>query len=150
MLHSLHFDIPVFTKTCGAFVVGVDRTVGDLRIGDGETCCGATSALPVELVIRSASSMLCLFKMTLRAGSERRNAISAGKSGRMSIGWDVDELDDIETLLLRGLLERRLGEGVSGGLPGSEGAQTICSGVIDSPLTDIFSFPSIIASNSIR
>jgi hypothetical protein len=68
----------------------------------------------------------------------------------MRMGWDVDELGDIETLLLRGLFDRRLGEGVSGGLPGNEGAQTICSGVMESPLTDIFSFPSIIASNSIR
>lgn len=43
----------------------------------------------------------------------------------------------------RGLIEFRLGDGVSGGLPGNDGAQTICSGVIESLLTDRFSLPSI-------
>lgn len=43
----------------------------------------------------------------------------------------------------RGLIELRLGDGVSGGLPGSDGAHTICSGVTESLLTDKFSLPSI-------
>lgn len=102
----------------------------------------------------SASSMLCLTSsccgMIFSAGSDKRKAMSAGSSGLMRSECDVDEFGEIDTLLPRGLRDRRLGEGVSGGLPGSEGAQTICSGVIESPLTDKFSLPSIIASNSIR
>lgn len=48
----------------------------------------------------------------------------------------------------RGLLALRLGDGVNGGLPGNDGAQTICSGdAAESPLfTERFSLPSIIAS----
>lgn len=39
---------------------------------------------------------------------------------------------------------------MSGGLPGKDGAHTICSGVTESPLTDRFSLLSIRFSNSIR
>lgn len=39
---------------------------------------------------------------------------------------------------------------MSGGLPGKDGAQTICSGVTESPLTDKFSLLSIRFSNSMR
>lgn len=39
---------------------------------------------------------------------------------------------------------------MSGGLPGNDGAHTICSGVTESPLTDKFSLLSIRFSNSIR
>lgn len=46
----------------------------------------------------------------------------------------------------RGLCELRLGDGVSGGLPGNDGAHTICSGVTELLSMDRFSLPSIIRS----
>lgn len=48
----------------------------------------------------------------------------------------------------RGLLALRFGDGVNGGLPGNDGAHTICSGdAAESPLfTERFSLPSTIAS----
>lgn len=149
MLHCLHFDMPVLTNTWGAIGVGVgDRAVllGDVS---GETCWAEAAA-----AFLIASSMLCLTKgditfSVLNDGSDKRKAISAGSNGRMRM-WDEVEFGEIETVLPRGLFERRFGEGVNGGLPGNEGAQTICSGVTESPLTDKFSFPSIILSNSIR
>jgi hypothetical protein len=99
----------------------------------------------------NANSMLCFTNgvIALNVGSDKRNAMSAGKNGRNKIECEVDELGEIDTLLPRGLCDRRLGDGVSGGLPGSDGAHTICSGVIESPLTDKFSFPSAV-SNSMR
>lgn len=47
--------------------------------------------------------------------------MSDGSNGRINIGCAADEFGDNDTLLLRGLLERRFGDGVNGGLPGSEG-----------------------------
>ena len=66
--------------------------------------------------------MLCLTngEKTLIAGSDRRNAMSDGSNGRINIGCVADEFGDNETLL-RGLFERRFGDGVNGGLPGREG-----------------------------
>jgi hypothetical protein len=119
--------------------------------GDICGCCALVASFALVDDNRRASSMLCLTNggITLSAGSDKRSAMSAGRSGRISSECDVDELGDMEMLLPRGLLERR--EGVSGGLPGNEGAHTICSGVTEeSPLTDLFSLPSIIVSNSIR
>lgn len=48
----------------------------------------------------------------------------------------------------RGLLALRFGDGVNGGLPGSDGAHTICSGdAAESPLLiERFSLPSSVAS----
>lgn len=48
----------------------------------------------------------------------------------------------------RGLLALRFGDGVNGGLPGRDGAHTICSGdAAESPLfTERFSLPSIMTS----
>jgi hypothetical protein len=86
--------------------------------------------------------------MTFSAGSDKRIAMSVGNNGRIKTECGVEEFGDIDTLLPRGLLD--LLDGVNDGLPGSDGAQTICSGVTESPLTDKFSFPSIIESNSIR
>ena len=54
----------------------------------------------------------------------------------------------MDALPSRGLLLRRFGDGVSEGLLGSEGAHTICSGVMESPLTDKFSLLSIKLLNS--
>lgn len=51
---------------------------------------------------------------------------------------------------LRGLFERRFGDGVNGGLPGRDGAQTICSGVTESPETEKFSLLSRRFSKSMR
>jgi hypothetical protein len=155
MLHSIHFDMPVLTNICAGMGVGViTRPVGDVIGCDGDTCCALVASIVPDDDNRSASSMLCLAsicgEMTLSAGSDKRKAMSAGSNGRIRSEWDVDEFGEIETLLPRGLCERRFGDGVRGGLPGSEGAHTICSGVMESPLTDRFSFPSIIASNSIR
>ena len=152
MLHSMHFDMPVFTNICGGRGVGViTRPVGDVIGCDGEICCALVASFDDN---RSASSMLCLTnncgEMTLREGSDNRSAMSAGSNGRIRSEWEVEEFGEIEMLLPPRLCDRRFGEGVSGGLPGSEGAQTICSGVIESPLTERFSFPSIIASNSMR
>lgn len=154
MLHSLHFDMPVLTNICGGMGVGVITPVGDVIGCDGDICCALVASLAPDDDNRKASSMLCFTSscggMTFSVGSDKRSAMSAGSKGRMSSEWDVDEFGEIETLLPRGLCERRLGDGVSGGLPGNEGAQTICSGVIESPLTERFSLPSIIASNSMR
>lgn len=154
MLHSLHLDIPVLTKIWGGIGVGVIMPDGDVIGWDGDICCALVASFAPDEDNLKASSMLCLTSncggMTLRAGSDKRKAMSAGSNGRIRSEWDVDEFGEIDTLLPRGLFERRLGEGVNGGLPGNEGAQTICSGVIESPLTDKFSLPSIIASNSIR
>jgi hypothetical protein len=119
--------------------------------GDSDGCCVLVASFVLVVDNRRASSMLCLTNggITFSVGSDKRSAMSEGKSGRMSSECEVDELGDIETLLPRGLFDRR--EGVNGGLPGSEGAHTICSGVTEeSPLTDTFSFPSIIVSNSMR
>lgn len=146
--------MPVFTNTCGGIGVGVvDRAVGEVSCGESEICC-AELAAPAAAFLK-AISILCLTNgditfSVLSDGSDRRKAISAGSNGRIKIGWDDVEFGEIDTLLPRGLFERRLGEGVNEGLPGKEGAQTICSGVSESPLTDKFSFPSIIMSNSIR
>lgn len=131
----------------------VERAVGEVSCGEIETCCAELAASVAAFL--KASSILCLTngEITFNAlndGSDKRKAISAGSNGRIKTGWDDAEFGEIDTLLPRGLFELRLGEGVSDGLPGSEGAQTICSGVIESPLTDKFSFPSIIVSNSIR
>lgn len=158
MLHSLHFDMPVLTNICGGIGVGVIMPVGEVIGCDGDICCALVGSFVPDDDNRKASSMLCLTSicggMTFSAGSDKRKAMSAGSSGRIcsecECEWDVDELGEMETLLPRGLCERRFGDGVSGGLPGSDGAQTICSGVIESPLTDKFSLPSIMASNSIR
>lgn len=154
MLHSMHFDIPVLTNICGGIGVGVIMPDGDVIGCDGDICCALVASFGPDDDNLKASSMLCLTSiccgMTLRAGSDRRKAMSAGSNGLMRSEWDVDELGEMDTLLPRGLCERRFGDGVRGGLPGSDGAQTICSGVIESPLTDKFSLPSIIASNSIR
>lgn len=51
-------------------------------------------------------------------------------------------------MIPRGLLAQRFGDGVNGGLPGNDGAHTICSGdAAESPLfTERFSFPSIMTS----
>jgi hypothetical protein len=147
--------MPVLTNTCGGIGVGVvDNAVGDVSAccGETETCCVAVASA----ALLSASSILCLTngEITLNVlndGSDKRKAISAGSNGRIKIGWDDVEFGEIDTVLPRGLFERRFGEGVNGGLPGNEGAQTICSGVTEeSPLTDKFSLPSIIESNSIR
>jgi hypothetical protein len=153
MLHSLHFDMPVLTNICGGIGVGVITPDGDVIGCDGDICCALVASFAPDDDNRKASSMLCLTSscggMTFSAGSDKRKAMSAGSNGLMSIEWD-DEFGEIETLLPRGLCERRFGDGVSGGLPGSDGAHTICSGVMESPLTDRFSLPSIIASNSMR
>lgn len=63
------------------------------------------------------------------------------------VGMAIGDMDALPAL---GLLLLRFGEGVSGGLPGSDGAQTICSGVTESSLTDKFSLLSIKHSNSAR
>lgn len=154
MLHSLHLDMPVLTNICGGMGVGVITPVGDVIGCDGDICCVLVTSLAADDDNRKASSILCFTSicggMTLSAGSDKRKAMSAGSSGLIRSEWDVEEFGEMETLLPRGLCKRRLGDGVRGGLPGNEGAHTICSGVIESPLTDKFSFPSIIASNSIR
>lgn len=46
----------------------------------------------------------------------------------------------------RGLCELLFGDGVNGGLPGNDGAHTICSGVTELLSIDRFSLPSIIMS----
>lgn len=155
MLHSMHFDMPVLTNICGGMGVGVMTPDGDVIGCDGDICCALVASFVADDDNRKASSMLCLTSncggMTFIAGSDKRKAISAGSSGR--IRWfecEVEELGEMEMLLPRGLCDRRLGDGVRGGDPGNEGAHTICSGVIESPLTDRFSLPSIIASNSMR
>lgn len=175
MLHSLHLDMPVLMNICGGMGVGVMTPVGDVIECDGEICCCCAATLVASTTAaaaaalddnRSASSMLCFTSicggMTFNAGSDKRSAMSAGNNGRISSDewwwwwwWVVDDEFDGEIEMLplpppRGLCERRFGEGVSGGLPGSDGAQTICSGVIESPLTDMFSLPSMMASNSMR
>lgn len=155
--------MPVLMNICGGIGVGVMTPLGDVIECDGEICCATLVASTTAAAAaalddnRMASSMLCFTNicggMTFNAGSDKRSAMSAGNNGRISSDeWVVDEFDgEIEMLPLpRGLCERRFGEGVSGGLPGSEGAQTICSGVIESPLIDMFSLPSMIASNSMR
>lgn len=71
-------------------------------------------------------------------------------AGSMGLIESNAEFGEIEMFPPRGLCDLRLGDGVKGGLPGKEGAQTICSGVKESPLTDKFSLPSMRASNSIR
>lgn len=55
------------------------------------------------------------------------------------------ELGERLWLLTRGLFDLLLGDGVNGGLPGRDGAQTICSGVAAEslPATLIFSLPSM-------
>lgn len=67
---------------------------------------------------------------------------SGGMARIMAACWEFGERLLWLTL---GLLERRLGDGVSGGLPGSDGAHTICSGVPPAslPATLTFSLPSI-------
>lgn len=51
----------------------------------------------------------------------------------------------------RGLHEFRFGDGVNGGLPGNDGAHTICSGDVELLLFKrTFSFPSVNASALIR
>lgn len=51
----------------------------------------------------------------------------------------------------RGLHELRFGDGVSGGLPGNDGAHTICSGEAELLLfNNKFSFPSFKASMLMR
>lgn len=51
----------------------------------------------------------------------------------------------------RGLHELRFGDGVNGGLPGNDGAHTICSGDTELLLfNSIFSFPSFNDSKLIR
>jgi hypothetical protein len=145
--------MPVLMKTCGGIGVGVAMPVGDVIGCDGDICCALVPSPLLPVVDnRRASSILCLTNggMTFRAGSDKRSAMSAGSNGRINIEWDVDEFGDIDTLLPRGLCERRFGDGVNGGLPGNDGAHTICSGVMESPLTERFSLPSIIASNSMR
>ena len=78
---------------------------------------------------------------------DRRRAISGGSNGRINCCccWVKAAIP-----LPLGLFDRRFGDGVSGGLPGRDGAQTMCSGVTESPLTERFSLPSIKLSNSIR
>lgn len=115
---------------------------------DGDICCVLVVSLVLDVNL-NANSILCLTNggITFKDGSDKRSAMSAGNNGLIKTECGVDEFGDIDTLLPRGLFDRR--DGVNGGLPGSDGAQTICSGVIESPLTDKFSLPSIIESNSI-
>lgn len=82
--------MPVLTKICGGIGVGVVKPEGDVIGCDGEVCCALIDSVTLAAVVDDnliASSMLCLTNggMAFSEGSERRNAISAGSSGRIKI-----------------------------------------------------------------
>lgn len=147
---------PCLTNICGG-IVGVVVVCWGVGFGimliSGGVGCGDISLLLLADDRRNASSTFLLLSICVfSAGSERRNVKFDEIFGSRRTGVpDGSELfGDTDMEPPRGLCDRRFGDGVSGGLPGSEGAHTICSGVTDSLPIERFSFCSIMASMSRR
>lgn len=124
---------------------------------NGGVGCGEISLLLLADDSRNAISTFLFVSICgvseLSAGSERRIARFDERIGRRRTGVPdgiIELFGDTEIEPPRGLCERRFGDGVSGGLPGSEGAHTICSGVTDSLPIERFSLCSIMVSMSRR
>lgn len=102
----------------------------------GGVGCGEISLLLLADDSRRANSKFCLESglpgIEWSPDSDKRSARSELLIGRMTTGCpDGKPFGEIEIEPPRGLCDRRFGDGVSGGLPGNEGAHTICSGLTD-------------------
>lgn len=171
MLHSLHLETPCFTKICGwtsaPVIIGFLLTLFVTAIGDVVFEMGnGTLWFAVMFSVNSSNKccdVACAFKTAATAfesGMRAEFNNSLAKSGRRMVDacaldwfkWRLDdnELGDI-VKMPRGLHEFRFGDGVNGGLPGNDGAHTICSGDTELLLFNkTFSFPSFRASIFIR
>lgn len=122
----------------------------------GGVGCGEISLLLLADERRNAISTFLFVSICgdseFSVGSDRRIARFDEIIGRKRTGVPdgIELFGETEIEPPRGLCDRRLGDGVSGGLPGSEGAQTICSGVTDSLPIERFSLCSIMTSMSRR
>lgn len=159
MLHSLHFDTPCLTNICGWPMANELDVPGFLFIAKPVDLFCVVSRWLVdafeEVDILNVSSALWrsyngFGVCKLRLGSDSRAAKSDGINWRSiadCVVWFDEwiEFGDAASIP-RGLCELLFGDGVSGGLPGSDGAHTICSGVTELLSMERFSLPSIIMS----
>lgn len=167
MLHSLHFETPCLTNAWARLsiellVITFFPTLFDVMVMGDVDFARAGNAKLLSANSKPALSSRCCDVAAVRTAaataldaSGNRAVNSLASSGRRiadacEFGWFMCRLDSVDgdiVRTLRGLIDARglcrFGDGVVDGLPGNDGAHTICSGDADVLLfSSKFSLPS--------